>query len=117
MTVRERTREIGTIRAIGMQRNDVRNTFVMETFFLTLFACITGIIAGFIVMGLMSLWKIETDSIFSIFLINKHLNFVPKFSSIFSYLIIILLIGVTTAFFPARRAAKMSSAEALRHYE
>ncbi len=117
MTVRERTREIGTIRAIGMQRKDVRNTFIMETFLLTLLASIAGIITGFIIMGLFSFWKIETDSIFSIFLINKHLNFVPKFTSILSYLIVILLIGVMTAFFPARKAAKMSSAEALRHYE
>jgi ABC-type antimicrobial peptide transport system permease subunit len=44
MTIRERTREIGTNRAIGMQAYDVRNTFLFETFFLAFFACITGIL-------------------------------------------------------------------------
>ena len=32
MTIRERTREIGTIRAIGMQKKDVRNVFILESF-------------------------------------------------------------------------------------
>ena len=32
MTIRERTREIGTVRAIGMQKNDVRDMFILETF-------------------------------------------------------------------------------------
>ena len=42
MTIRERTREIGTVRAIGMQKKDVRNSFILETMFLGLFSAIAG---------------------------------------------------------------------------
>jgi ABC-type lipoprotein release transport system permease subunit len=94
MTVRERTREIGTIRAIGMQRVDVKNTFIVETFFLAFFASIAGAIAAFLVMVLLSFWKINTDSIFSIFLLDKHLNFVPKAGGLILNLILLLLFGL-----------------------
>ena len=33
MTIRERTREIGTMRAIGMQKKDVLSMFLLETDF------------------------------------------------------------------------------------
>ncbi len=119
MTIRERTREIGTIRAIGMQMNDVRNSFILETLFLTLFSCITGIIAAFIVMKLLSLitFDMGADNQLSMLLNSGHLNFVTSPFAISGNLILILAIAVVTAYFPARKAAKMSAASALRHYE
>lgn len=117
MTVRERTREIGTVRAVGMQSRDVRNTFILEVVFLTLFACLAGIVLGLTAMGLLSLIKINTDSVLSILLLNRSLHFVPKASSILSNLIVIILIAAATAYFPSRRAARMKAADALRHYE
>jgi ABC-type lipoprotein release transport system permease subunit len=117
MTIRERTREIGTVRAIGMQTKDVRNLFITETLLLSLLACIAGIILGIIIMKLTGLITIDTSSIFSILLVDKHLYFMPSAVSITIYVILILLISGFTAFFPARRAAKLSAADALRHYE
>ena len=43
MTIRERTREIGTIRAIGMQKYDVKYLFITETVLLAALACLAGI--------------------------------------------------------------------------
>jgi ABC-type lipoprotein release transport system permease subunit len=117
MTIRERTREIGTVRAIGMQRKDVRNLFIIETLLLSLFACIAGIVLGIIIMKLTGLITINTNSIFSILLVDKHLYFTPDAGSIIGNVVLILLISGFTAFFPARRAAKLSAADALRHYE
>lgn len=118
MTIRERTREIGTVRAIGMQKNDVRNSFILESFFLALFASVIGVIMSFGIMHLLSKFTFETkDNPMSMLLVNGHLYFKPTISGVLFSMLFILVIVVITAYFPARRAAKMSPATALRHYE
>lgn len=116
MSIKERTREIGTIRAIGMQKKDVRNLFLMETLLLTAFSCGAGILLGIGVMRLLESIPIS-DSAFRMLLKNNHLYFKMSFESIlFNFLLIMLISGIT-AYFPARRAANMTAVEALRHYE
>jgi putative ABC transport system permease protein len=118
MTIRERTREIGTIRAIGMQKKDVRNSFLLETGFLALFSTLTGTVLGFAAMGLLSLVKINAqDNPLGMLLVNGHLNFVPNIVATIGYNVLIVAIAVCTAYFPARRASNMSAASAFRHYE
>ena len=118
MTIRERTREIGTIRAIGMQRKDVRRIFILETASLTLIASAAGVVLSFIVMGLLSLIPFQaSDNPMGILLVNQHLYFMPTFGGIIGNVMFILTIAVVTAFFPARHAANLSAAEALRHFE
>jgi ABC-type antimicrobial peptide transport system permease subunit len=118
MTIRERTREIGTVRAIGMQKKDVRNSFLLETGFLALFSSIAGTILGFAAMAGLSLIKINAqDNPLSMLLVNGHLNFVPNIIATIGYNVLIVFIAVATAYFPARRAANMSAAAAFRHYE
>jgi ABC-type antimicrobial peptide transport system permease subunit len=118
MSIRERTREIGTIRAIGMQKNDVRSIFILETAFLTFFASVAGVILAFIAMGILSLFTFTvTDNPMGILLVKQHLHFVPTFVGVAGNMALILAIAAVTAYFPARRAANMSAAEALRHFE
>lgn len=117
MTIRERTREIGTMRSIGMQKGDVRNLFLLETLCLTAIAGAVGIGIAFLGMqGLSSLqFKVDGNPI-SMILIAGHLHFVPKAASILLYFLLIMGISTATAFFPARRAAHMQPSDALRHY-
>lgn len=117
MTIRERTREIGTMRSIGMQKGDVRNLFLLETLCLTAIAGAVGIGIAFLGMqGLSSLqFKVDGNPI-SMILIGGHLHFLPKASSILLYFLLIMGISTATAFFPARRAAHMQPSDALRHY-
>jgi ABC-type lipoprotein release transport system permease subunit len=118
MTIRERTREIGTIRAIGMQRSDVRNSFILETFFLALFASITGIGAAFGGMWLLSKMTFGlSENPLGMLLVNGHLYFLPTFWGITGNVLLILAIAVATAYFPAKRAANLSPAKALGHFE
>lgn len=117
MTIRERTREIGTIRAIGMQKTDVKYLFISETLLLTAIACLAGIAFAFILMGLLGLFTINTDSIFSILLVNRRLNFFPTAQSIAGNFALIMVLAAVTAYFPARRASNLSAVEALRHFE
>lgn len=118
MTIKERTREIGTVRAIGMQRNDVQMMFIFETVFLALFASFAGTIAAFIAMGLLSLLTIDPgDNPLGMLLVNNHLFFAPTVSATIVYNALIVVIAVVTAYFPARRASNISAANAMRHYE
>ncbi|HOJ77734.1 MAG TPA: FtsX-like permease family protein [Bacillota bacterium] len=117
MTIKERTREIGTVRAIGMQKSDVRNMFLMETLLLTAISCITGIILGIIVMGILGLITFNIDNALSMILKDKHLNFKLNPVAVCISFIQIMIISLVTAYFPARRAAKLTAVEALRHYE
>jgi ABC-type transport system, involved in lipoprotein release, permease component len=118
MTIRERTREIGTVRAIGMQKKDVRNSFVLETMFLGLFSAIAGTALAFLAMlGLSRIIFKADDNPLNMLLVNSHLNFVPSIGATVFYIVLIVVISVVTAYFPARRAARMSAADALRHFE
>jgi ABC-type lipoprotein release transport system permease subunit len=117
MTIRERTREIGTVRAIGMQKSDVKYLFIAETVLLTAIACVIGILLSFIAMWILGLFTINTDSVLSILLVKRHLYFYPSAFSIARNFIIILLMAAVTAYFPARRASNLSAVEALRHFE
>lgn len=118
MTIRERTREIGTIRSIGMQKNDIRNTFLLESLFLGLFASIAGIIMAFGVIHLLSKLTFELkDNPLSILLVNGHLYFMPTISDITAILILILCIVGATAYFPSRTAANLSPSAALRYHD
>jgi len=118
MSIRERTREIGTNRAIGMQSRDVRLVFVFEIVLLAFLSCVAGIILGFGLMGLLGLITFDLkDNPFSMFFVNKHLYFMPTIQAIYLTLGVIVFMSFCVAWTAARRAAKMSAAEALRHYE
>jgi ABC-type lipoprotein release transport system permease subunit len=118
MTIRERTREIGTIRAIGMQKKDVRRIFILETGFLALFSSIAGTILAFLVMLLLSFKTfVVSDNPLGMLLVKQHLYFLPSAVSVVVIILFIIALAVITAYLPARRAAQLSAAEALRHYE
>ena len=117
MTIRERTREIGTMRAMGMQQKDVRNVFLLETLFLGLFASIAGVIIGLILMVILGSISMDGNSALGMLLVNGKLYFLPTFGSILGNMVFITLLTLSTAWFPARRAARLDAARALRHYE
>ncbi|MDQ7773745.1 MAG: ABC transporter permease [Elusimicrobiales bacterium] len=117
MTIRERTREIGTARAIGMQRRDVRDLFLLETLLLTVFSSAAGVLAGFGAMALISAPVFHPkDNPLGMLLVDGRVYFLPTFAGIAASVLLIIAIALATAWFPARRAAAMSPAQALRHY-
>jgi hypothetical protein len=118
MTIRERTREIGTIRAIGMQRADVRNTFILETLLLAFFASVAGVLLALLAMaGLSHITMHLQDNPMGMFLVNSHLYFQPTLGSVLGNMLLIMVLAGVTAYFPAQRAAQLSPAAALRHFE
>lgn len=118
MTIRERTREIGTIRAIGMRRADVRNIFVLETLLLAFFASVAGVLLALLTMGGLSHMTLHMgDNPMGMFLVNSRLYFLPAAGGIVGNMALIMILAGVTAYFPARRAANLPPSVALRHIE
>ena len=110
----ERTKEIGTMRALGLQRPLVRNLFILEAAFLALGGVLTGFIAAGIVMTILSFINFGTETSFALFMKNGHLSFVPQISQSSLHVLLVIILTILAAYLPAQRAAKLEPAAALR---
>lgn len=113
----ERSREIGTMRAMGMQRPAVQRLFVYEAVFLSLGGAVVGILFAVALLGGVSLIKMTGDtanSALAFILRDGHLSW--KLDPVVLVVTTALVAGMTwiAALFPARRAGKVDPAVALR---
>ncbi len=113
MVMYERTREIGTMRALGMQRGNVRGLFLLEALFLSLGGVLVGLAAAAIVAVAVSLPNWGTDTGFFIFLRQGHLSFKVMPAQMIGNVVLVAGLTVLAALFPASRAARMEPAAAL----
>lgn len=114
MVVYERTREIGTMRALGVQRRQARALFLTEAVLLAMGATVVGLLlAG---AGRLLLQSIDwgTDTPFFFFLDNGRLSFPVDPLFLAGYLAAVVAVTVIAALFPANRAARQDPAAALR---
>ena len=65
MGIIERTREIGTLYAVGFKRRDVGKMFVIENLLLCLFAIVAGVLLSFLISALVNSLNIR----FTLFLV------------------------------------------------
>lgn len=100
VAVNERTREIGTRKAVGAKRSDIAGQFIVESITLTVIGGIIGIALGF----------------FAAFLVAAFSPLPYQIApwSIVVALLITLLVGLFFGVYPASRAAKLNPVEALR---
>ncbi len=113
MTVIERTREIGTLRAIGLRRSGVVRLFTTESLLLTLFGCALGLAITFAVRYSINLADIHytpPDSASPVPLLVDL-----DFGRTLFTLILMLAVGTFAAWLPARRAARQAIVDALGH--
>lgn len=107
-SVRERTKEIGIMKAIGAKTSDVSAIFLIEAGIMGLFGGVGGTILGIVAAK-------SVEAIFSssaVFALKAYVSFpLVLFSLFFTF-----LIGCSSGYFPARRAAKLKPVDAL-HYE
>lgn len=113
MAVLERTREIGTLRALGLKRRGVMSLFAIESSLLGIFGTIGGFI--FTCIG----WWL-TDVIMPTWVppgITKRvairIEFVPE-TMLYSFLFLVVLCLIASVI-PARRAARENVVDALGH--
>ncbi|HUZ18074.1 MAG TPA: FtsX-like permease family protein [Spirochaetia bacterium] len=114
MIMYERIREIGTMRALGMQRPTVRNLFLLEALFLAIGGTLTGLAASGIVMAILHLINWGMNTPFFLLLKDGHMTFAPSALQLIGNLLIVALLTLLAASFPASRAAKLNPADALR---
>jgi putative ABC transport system permease protein len=114
MTMFERIREIGTMRAIGMQRGQVRNLFLLEALFLAIAGMVVGIALAALVMGILSLFNLGVDSPLFMILRKGHFSFKVPLGRGLMNILIIAILTLCAAYLPARSAARLEPAQALR---
>jgi len=114
MIVYERTREIGTLRALGMQRPSIRNLFLLEAVFLGVAGILVGFFAGVVVLVVLSWIDLSAWKDFNILLKDNHLKLTIDLASFAFDLVVVTGLTALAALFPARKAGKLTPAEALR---
>lgn len=101
VSVTERTREIGTRKAMGATNNNIRMQFVVESIIVCLIGGVLGIILGGI-LGYIGSSLLEAPS-------------GPTLSSILIAVCFSMGIGIFFGYYPANKAAKLDPIEALRY--
>ncbi len=114
MIMIERTREIGTMRAIGMQKMDISKLFLLEGLILALRGVAFGITAELLVATIIKMIKFADGSPFAIILNQGHVAVPVVFSNMVMITAIIVVITLLAVWSPARRAARLQPADALR---
>lgn len=101
VSVTERTREIGLLKAIGAKEKDILTQFLVESVVMSLIGGIIGIAIGISGAFLVSL--------------IANIPFVVSIPSVIIAVGVSTLVGVVFGLYPARRAAKLSPIDALRY--
>lgn len=103
MSVFERTREIGVLKAVGWKNRRILGMILGESIVLTLLAAVVGTIVG--VVGVEAL----------LYFSNSTLTAVFSFDILLRAFGVALLVGVLGGLYPAYRASKLAPTEALRY--
>jgi ABC-type antimicrobial peptide transport system permease subunit len=106
--VANRTREIGTLRALGFRRNGILGAFLAESLALAL----VGWLIGLALASLMQLVQISTVNFQSFSELAFRFTLTPKI--VLQSLAFALAMGLLGGFLPALRAARMKIVDSLR---
>ena len=107
MSVLERTREIGVLRALGASRWRVRRTMADESLLISLAGTLSGMLAGLLIGVLWILGMRETTF--------PGMSLHLPIGMLVTIGVLGVVIGVLAAIIPARRAAKLDPLAALRY--
>jgi putative ABC transport system permease protein len=103
LTVFERTRELGMLRAIGLTRRQTKRMIRHESVITALIGAVIGIVLGLVLAGLLTS-RLDFTS------------FVVPVPQLIIFIVVAIIVGLFAAIFPARRAARLNPLDAL-HYE
>jgi putative ABC transport system permease protein len=104
LSVFERTRELGMLRAVGMTRRQVRRMVRHESIVTALIGATFGIAVGMFLALIVTRMPDAQGVVFSV-----------PFKSLGIFVVLSILAGTLAAILPARRAAKLNVLEALQY--
>jgi putative ABC transport system permease protein len=115
IAIRERTREIGTLRAIGMQRGRVLWMFLSEAFLLGFGGTLVGIGLGVLTAELLNSAEITAPLAVQMILMSDRLSFSIHLAPLISALVLITLVTTLAALYPSYRATRLQPVTAMHH--
>jgi len=104
LSVFERTREIGMLRAVGMTRRQVRRMIRHESIVTALIGAALGIGVGIFLAALTTLALSDYGVVFAL-----------PYWSLAAFVLVAILAGILAAILPARRASRLNVLEALQY--
>ena len=107
MTVRERTKEVGTFKAIGFQRRTIIALFVGEALTVACIGAAIGIGAAVLIFRSIDLGLI----------IPFFISFIPTKETLIGVFVLSILVGLISVIYSAYRVSGLTIAEALRSTE
>ena len=113
MLVVEKTREIGVLRSIGFRRNQVKKIFVALGLILGGIGTLSGVLFGIVVSVIMDkfrLFRLPPD----VYFIDR-IPVMVRIQDVCIIVVVTLLIVFLASLIPARRAANLIPAEAIRY--
>lgn len=105
MSVFERTREIGVLKAVGWKDRRILGMILGESIILTLVAAVVGIILGIVAV----------EIIFKFFTTSQSFEAVLTMDTLLKAFAVALLVGIVGGLYPAYRASRLAPTEALRY--
>jgi putative ABC transport system permease protein len=117
MVVLERTKEIGMLTAIGMNKKKVFSMIMLESVFLSLIGGVAGMIISYLVVRLTEHTGINLSQYAEGFAaLGYSADVYPQISAGFFGIVTILIIltGILSSVYPATKALKLNPVEAIR---
>jgi ABC-type antimicrobial peptide transport system permease subunit len=118
MSIYERTKEIGIMKVLGCVIKDIRKLFLFEAGMIGFIGGIVGNILGFIAAWLINkygqpLFKALMSGNYMYDMTNTTFAVIPFYLP-FAAIGLSVLVGVLSGYFPARRATKIRTIEAMK---
>lgn len=115
VSIVERTAEIGTMRALGAQRNYIRQIFMTETFTLSMVGGLIGLLVAMALITLLhSVGLPAPQAMFEIVFGGKVLYPVLSWMSAAQALVIMVLVGLLSSIYPTAMALRISPVKAMQ---
>lgn len=112
VSLMERTREVGVMKAMGMRSVEVKELFLAEAMIMGLLGGVFGVVAGYLMGKLLGVLLSTVSIIKGVGWID--VSYIPWQFIVF-VLALSFVVGVATGIYPARRARKISALNALRY--